>query len=176
MRAASPFNNLIGVGRPEAFMPELNLKVVQLPIDVIKARLGNARTHSRKQVAKLAAAIRAYGFVVPVLIDRENVLIAGHARLAASKSEGLSHVPAIYIRHLSPEQIRALTIADNRIAELSSWDKELLAKEFSELVELLPMPELLSTGFELEEIQLLQDVAGSKTQKVQEAPLPAVDR
>ena len=157
-------------------MRRLNLKVVHLPIETIKSRPGNARAHSRKQIAKLGAAIRTYGFVVPCLLDEQNVLICGHARIQAARLEGMSHVPVIYIRHLSPEQVRALTLSDNRLSELSSWDKELLAKELTELVDLLPMPELLSTGFELEEIQLLQDVAESKSARMEEPKLPAVDR
>lgn len=157
-------------------MTKLDLKVVHLALELIKERPSNSRTHSRKQLSKLAAAIRTFGFVVPVLVDNDNVLIAGHGRLQAARLEGLTQIPAICIRHLSPEQVRALTIADNRIAELAVWDKKLLAQELSALVELLPMPEIVSTGYELEEIQLMQDVAGSCSVAVKEEELPPVDR
>lgn len=157
-------------------MSNVQLNVVQLALESIKDRQGNARSHSRKQIMKLATAIRRYGFVVPTIVDRDNVLICGHARVQAARIEGLTHVPAIYITHLSAEQVRAFALAENRLSELGSWDKGLLAKEFVELADLLPMPELLSTGFELEEIQLLQDLAGSKDRAAQESPMPAMDR
>jgi len=157
-------------------MRNLSLTVVQLPIELIIERRGNARTHSRKQIAKLASAIRTFGFVVPCLVDQEHVLVAGHARVQAARLEGLSHVPVIFLDHLSPEQIRALVLADNRMSELGGFDKELLAKEFAALVELLPMPEIIATGYELEEIELLQDVAGSRSKQDDAFPIPAIDR
>jgi ParB-like chromosome segregation protein Spo0J len=89
-------------------MRNLNLKVVKLSVDLLKDRPGNARTHGRKQIAKLAMAIRTYGFLVPVLVDQEHVLIAGHARVQAARMEGLREVPAIYVTHLSADQVRAL--------------------------------------------------------------------
>ncbi|MCW3797188.1 DNA methyltransferase [Sphingomonas sp. BN140010] len=160
----------------EAFMPKSELKIVQLPIDVIRERPGNVRVHSAKQITKLAQAIATYGFVVPCLVDQDHVLIAGHARWAAAKRQGLSRIPVIKLEHLSPEQVRALVLADNRMSELGSYDKKLLAKELAELVELLPMPELLATGYELDQIELLQDAANSQV-KVKEEPEPcAVDR
>ena len=76
-------------------MRNLELKIVQLPVESIKKRPGNARTHSRKQIAKLATAIRTYGFVVPCLVDLNHVLIAGEARTEAARLVGLTHVPAI---------------------------------------------------------------------------------
>lgn len=97
-------------------MRNLKLKIVQLPVDLIKDRPGNARTHSRKQIARLAIVIKNFGFVVPILIDQDHVLIAGHARVQAAKLEGLPEVPAIFVKHLSPEQVRALTLADNRMS------------------------------------------------------------
>lgn len=157
-------------------MSDVELKVVSLSLETIRERPGNARIHTRKQLLKLQTAIRTFGFVVPVLVDNENVLIAGHGRVEAARREGLGRVPAIYVRHLSPEQIRALTIADNRITELASWDKKLLAKELTALVDLLPMPEVMSTGFELEEIERLQDVAGSCVPQEDEAMAAAISR
>ena len=157
-------------------MRNLNLKIVSLAIDLIKDRPGNARIHSRKQIARLATAIRTYGFVVPVLVDKDHVLIAGHARLQSARLEGLSHVPAIFISHLSAEHIRALTLADNRMSALGSFDKDLLAKEIASLVELLPMPELSATGYELEEIEILRDLAGSRVKPKKILQFPAVDR
>lgn len=157
-------------------MRNLKLQVVQLAIDLIKNRPENARTHSAKQLANLATGIRTFGFVVPVLVDENHVLIAGHARVKAARAEGLSHVPAICISHLSPEQVRALTLADNRMSEMGGFDKVLLAKEFAALVDLLPMPELLATGYQLEEIELFRDAAGSRERPIDEPRLPTVDR
>jgi hypothetical protein len=94
----------------------------------------------------------------------------------AARLEGLEHVPGIFIEHLSAEQVRAAMLADNRISEMGAFDKELLAKELAALVDLLPMPEVLATGYELEEIELLQDLAGSRTKQPKAAQLPSIDR
>ena len=96
----------------------------------------NARRHSPKHVQQIAASIRQFGFVNPILVDPRGKVVAGHGRLAAAKQLGLEQVPTIRIDHLTEEQLRAYRIADNRLAELSSWDQELLALELQDLAEL----------------------------------------
>lgn len=130
---------------------------VIVPINRIKANPKNARTHSSRQIRKIAGSMREFGFAAPVLIDEQDVLIAGHGRLQAAKSLGLSTVPAIVIRGLSDAKKRALMLADNRIAQDAGWDLERLAEELAQLPELLVNDglEVSVTGFEPAEIDRL---------------------
>lgn len=114
----------------------------------------NSRTHSDEQVTKIAASIKEFGFLSPVIIDGENGIIAGHGRVMAAKKLGLEEVPVIEASHLTEAQRRAYVIADNRLAEVGSeWDQEMLRVEFAELEELGFNLEL--TGFGLDEIGAL---------------------
>lgn len=115
----------------------------------------NARTHSDKQVSQLAKSIKKFGFNTPVLIDAKCKLIAGHGRVMAARELGIEEVPAIRLEHLNDTQRRAYMIADNRIAELAGWDKEILASEFSELLDMELEFEITDLGFEMAEIDLL---------------------
>ncbi len=117
----------------------------------------NPRTHSTKQVAQIAASIRQFDFVVPIVVDDNNRILAGHGRLAAANLLQLSRVPVIIIEHLTDEQRRAFVIADNRLAELAGWDQALLAVELQELSELDLDFDVEITGFETAEIDLLID-------------------
>lgn len=101
----------------------------------------NARTHTPEQIAKVARSIQEFGWTNPILLDRDGMVIAGHARLEAAKSLGLTEVPTIALAHLSPAQVRAYVIADNALALDAGWDKELLS------LELLALRDL---GFDLE--------------------------
>lgn len=93
----------------------------------------NARTHSKKQVLELRASIREFGFINPVIIDKDLNIIAGHGRVLAAKEEGLKEVPCIFVEHLTEAQKRAYILADNRLAMNAGWDEEMLAVELSEL-------------------------------------------
>ena len=95
----------------------------------LKPRLKNPRTHTPRQVKQIGASIQEFGFINPVLIDREDGIVAGHARVAAALSLGMKDVPTVRVDHLSPTQIRAYVIADNRLAEQAGWDPTLLALE-----------------------------------------------
>src|SRR5579864_1383765 len=94
---------------------------------------GNARTHSREQIAQIAASIREYGFVNPILAGADNVIIAGHARLLAAQQVGMLEVPVIVLGHLTEAQRRALVIADNQLALQAGWDEEMLRRELASL-------------------------------------------
>jgi ParB-like chromosome segregation protein Spo0J len=104
------------------------LSIAYLSIDQLKPDPGNARQHSAKQVRRIAKSIEAFGFNVPLLIDAEGNMFAGHGRLLAAKRLGWDQVPTIRLDHLSESQRRAFMIADNRLAEIAVWDDRLLAE------------------------------------------------
>lgn len=114
----------------------------------------NSRTHSEAQVAKIAASIREFGFLNPVIIDGDNGIIAGHGRVLAAQKLNLESVPVIEASHLTDAQRRAYIIADNRLALDAGWDDEMLRVEFSDLAEMGFDLEL--TGFGLDEIAALE--------------------
>ena len=120
----------------------------------LKPRQNNPRTHSKKQLKQLADSIKAFGFVNPVLIDREDRIIAGHGRVEAAKLLDMAEVPTVRIDHLSEEQIRAYVIADNKLALNAGWDEGLLRIELKELSVNLGFDVTL-TGFETAEIDQL---------------------
>ena len=95
----------------------------------------NSRTHSEEQVTQIAASIREFGFTNPVLIDSSGTIIAGHGRVMAAKKVGLAEVPCLRLQHLSPSQIRAYVIADNKLALNAGWDDEMLKAELLTLQE-----------------------------------------
>lgn len=115
----------------------------------------NARTHSQRQIEQIAKSIKSYGFVNPVLVDKENQIIAGHGRVEAAKLLGLTEVPCILIEHLTPAQKRAYIIADNKLAEKAGWDEALLKIELQGLLELDEEIDLTTTGLEMAEIDIL---------------------
>ncbi len=118
---------------------------------------GNARTHSEKQIAQIAASIRKFGFVNPILIGSDDIVIAGHGRVAAAIHLGLREVPTIELAHLSDAERRAYIIADNRLAELAGWDKDILTIELQSLADMDLDFDLEITGFETAELDLLLD-------------------
>ncbi len=105
------------------------LAVGMRPIASLKPYPRNPRTHSNKQVRQIAESIRTFGFNNPVLIDRNEEIIAGHGRVEAAKLLGLESVPTIRLEHLSETEKRAYILADNKLAESAGWDREILAIE-----------------------------------------------
>lgn len=93
----------------------------------------NARTHSDAQVAQIAASIKEFGFLAPVVVGGDYGIMAGHGRVLAARMLGLESVPCIKADHLTEQQKRAYIIADNRLAETSEWDHEMLAVELADL-------------------------------------------
>lgn len=102
-------------------------------VDALIPFARNARTHSDEQVKQIAASIREFGFNNPILIREDLTVIAGHGRLAAAKVLGLKEVPTISLAHLTPLQVRAYVLADNKLALNAGWDDEMLALELEEL-------------------------------------------
>lgn len=135
----------------------LELKVRYQNVEALKPHEGNARTHSDKQIAQIAASIGKFGFNNPVLVDAQNRIVAGHGRVAAAKRLGLEKVPTIQLDHLSDAERRAYVIADNRLAELAGWDREILRIELQGLAELDLGFDLEITGFDTTELDLLLD-------------------
>ncbi len=115
----------------------------------------NARKHSKKQLAQIAESIEAFGFVNPILIDKDNTILAGHGRVEAARLLGLDSVPCLYIEHLTPEQKRAYVLADNKIALNATWDEDLLAEELQALSEIDLDFSIETTGFSIAEINSL---------------------
>lgn len=113
----------------------------------------NSRTHSATQVAQIANSIEEFGFTNPILLGGDGVIIAGHGRLAAAQKLGLAEVPVIVLGHLTPDQQRALVIADNKIAENAGWDDEMLRQELAALSEAAFDLDVL--GFDGEELDAL---------------------
>ena len=116
----------------------------------------NSRTHSDEQVAQIAASIKEFGFLNPIIIDGENGIIAGHGRLLAAQKLGIDEVPIVEAAHLTEAQKRAYVIADNKLALNAGWDYEMLALELGELGEL--GFDLGLTGFDEDEIAALMPV------------------
>ena len=96
---------------------------------------GNPRTHNAKQLTKLKASIQKFGFTVPVLVDETGSILSGHGRVQAALELGLSAIPVRIISGLTEAQKRAYVIADNKLAQLSGWDNDLLKQEFQLLGE-----------------------------------------
>ena len=117
----------------------------------------NSRTHSDEQVAKIAASIKEFGFLNPVIIDGDNGIIAGHGRVMAAQKLGMTELPVVEASHLTEAQRRAYVIADNRLALDAGWDDEMLRVEFAELEEL--GFDLDLTGFDVDELAILFDNA-----------------
>ena len=135
----------------------LDLAVEIRPIDDLKPYAGNARTHSKKQINQIAASIRQFGFTNPVLIDNDDRIIAGHGRVEAAKLVGMTSVPTIQLAHLNDAQRKAYILADNRLAQLSGWDEDLLRIELQGLASLDLEFDLEITGFETAKLDLLLD-------------------
>ena len=124
----------------------------------------NARVHSAAQVRQLAASIEAFGFNVPILVDAQDNVLAGHGRLLACKRLGYVQVPTIRLDHLSEAQARAFQLADNRLAEISTWDERLLAEQLKALSELDLDFSLELTGFSMGEIDVRIESLSASTQ------------
>jgi DNA modification methylase len=156
---------------------EHDLAVEDVPLPSLKPYGRNARTHSRKQIAQIAESIRQFGFTNPILIDSKHQIIAGHGRAEAARLLGMPTVPAIRLEQLSEAQKRAYIIADNRLAELAGWDREILAIELQGLIELDEDFDVTITGFEMGEIDvMLRGLEGKTSESDESDDVPAIDK
>lgn len=147
-RAANP----VSVDRKESASPARFKKLKELPISAVHPDPSNPRQHSRQQIRAIARSMEAFGFNAPVLVDKDNRIIAGHGRFEAAKLLGYSQIPALRLAHLSPAQARAYMLADNQLNDRSAWDDPKLAVLLKELS--VEIPDLEVTGFEAPEIDL----------------------
>ena len=145
-------------------------QIEMIRIADLRPRETNPRSHPQKQIEKIAKSIQEFGFTAPVLIDDENGIVAGHARIEAAQTIGLDAVPAVRLSHLSEAQIRAYVIADNKLAEIAEWDSDLLRIELSAIADL--DFDLGDLGFETPELDILFGEAADDA----EAPPPEPDR
>lgn len=104
-----------------------------VPIDRLIPYANNARTHSKEQITKLRSSLREYGFISPVIIDREFNVLAGHGRVAAAKEEHIAEVPCVFVDHLTEAQKKGYILADNRFAMDAGWDEDMLRVEMEAL-------------------------------------------
>lgn len=115
----------------------------------------NSRTHSPQQVDKIAASIREFGFLNPIIVDGQNGIVAGHGRVMAAQKLGLASLPVIEAAHLTEAQKRAYVIADNRLALDAGWDNDMLRIELQDLG--AEGFDLSLTGFDMGEMTALFD-------------------
>jgi hypothetical protein len=132
------------------------MKIEQLPIDQIEPYAQNAKIHPPDQVDKIARSITEFGFQVPILIDADNIIVAGHGRHLAARQLGLKKIPCIRADGLTPDQIRAYRIADNKLPELGAWDWAAMSRDFTleEIATLSP-----SIGLTQEDLAAFMDAA-----------------
>lgn len=129
------------------------LTVAYRPLDELKPAPNNPRRHSKSQIKQIARSIDTFGYNVPVLING-NKIIAGHGRVAAAKLLGMKEVPTVQLDHLSPDQMKAFMIADNRLTDTSDWDDSLLAAALKDLATVDLNFDLEAIGFDMGEIDM----------------------
>jgi DNA modification methylase len=143
------------IGAAVAAHSDPEVCVTRVAISELKLDPTNPRAHSKRQLKLLAKSIETFGFVSPVLINAQRRVIAGHGRIGAAKLLGRQFVPAISINHLSERQLKALVIADNRLAERATWNRKLLREQLKALSEVEIDFDIEAIGFEIGEIDLL---------------------
>jgi DNA modification methylase len=144
----------------------------------LKPYENNPRTHSKMHIRQLANSIAQFGFNVPIVVNAENTIIAGHGRHQAAMLLKMDRVPTARIEHLSRDQFRAYVLADNRLAENAGWDQSILAAELQELLDVEDF-DIRVTGFEIPEIDLILEEARQEPDKAETLELqagPAVTR
>lgn len=151
----------------------LNSHIAISRICDLKANPGNARKHDRKQIRQIVDSIKRFGFNNPVLISGGGQIICGHGRVEAAKLLGLEEVPTVSLDHLSPDELRAYALADNRIALGASWDNELLGIELQHLIEI--DFDISLTGFSTTEIDLTLGEAGAAADDPADEPMTEID-
>ncbi|WP_342029341.1 site-specific DNA-methyltransferase [Sphingomonas sp. CFBP 13720] len=146
------------------------LKVELRPLGTLKPAPRNARRHSEKQIEQVAASIRQFGFTNPVIIDADGTIVAGHARFEAARLLRIEDIPTLALAYLTPAELKAYRLADNKIAANADWDPEILKIELEEIQLLTPDFELESTGFSTTEIDLVMDLSPAD-EKLEETPV-----
>lgn len=121
----------------------------------------NNPRNNEEAVGKVAESIRQFGFKVPILIDQNNIIIAGHTRKLAAEELGLTQIPCICVEDLSEQQVKAFRLADNKVAESSSWDPDKLADELAEIMDIdmtvFDFPDMALDELDVKDEDFLQD-------------------
>src|SRR5437660_1728000 len=120
-----------------------HLKIAYRRIDILQLDPANPRQHSKKQIGQIAESIKVFGFIVPILTDRNGKIIAGHGRALAARARGMTEVPTVCLDRLTSAEAGAFMIADNKLTENATWDDQLLAQQLKNL-------SLLGLDFSLE--------------------------
>jgi ParB-like chromosome segregation protein Spo0J len=148
------------------------MEVINKKVDELVPYEKNPRVN-HQAVNEVAKSIREFGFKVPVIVDEDNILVAGHTRVEACKRLGIEEVPAIVADDLSDEQIKAFRIMDNKSAQYSEWDYELLLEEIADLDELDYDIDL--TGFKDVELDEIMEELAKSQQKEMEEEKPEIE-
>ena len=143
------------------------MKIQLFPIDELKAYDNNPRRIPEEAVKVVSNSIREFGFKVPVIIDKDSVIVAGHTRVLAARELGLEKVPCIVADDLTPEQIRAFRLVDNKTSELTGWDFEMLDSELEGLD-----IDMSQFGFEIDDMNFTAEDFFSKQDSCQEVTHP----
>jgi DNA modification methylase len=159
---------------------EGSLIVVYQTVSTLVSYPHSARTHSNHQIRQIARSITEFGFTNPILIDRDNTIIAGHGRLLAAQMLGMERVPTIRLETLTQSQIRAYVLADNQLALNAGWEKSILATELEQLLAVNEEIDITVTGFEIPQIDLILQDASNLIDPQDELPIdeasPAVSQ
>ena len=135
-----------------------DVKLEKIELEKIIPYVNNQKKHPTEQVEKIMGSIKEFGVINPLIVDKDNVLIAGHGRYEALKRLGYEKVAVIRAEHLTPTQVKAYRIADNKLAELAIWDNELLSIDLSELDNIgFDMDIVGFNNYELENIMGIDD-------------------
>jgi len=149
-----------------------------LPAASLKPNPRNPRTHSEKQIDQLARSVLEFGLLLPLLVDGDNTIVKGNAVFAALKQIGVDQIPVLRVGHLSPAQLRAYVIADNRTALNAGWDIEILKEDFAALIG--SDLDVTITGFDFPEVDLIlnstETESADPADEVPPAPATAVTR
>lgn len=149
------------------------LHIAHVQVGALRAYPRNARIHSAKQIKQIVDSIKAFGFTNPILIDKDNMILAGHGRLEAAKLLDMAEVPCVRLEYMSEAQKRAYVLADNKLALNAGWDEELLALELKEILVLGDELELALTGFTIGEVDgLIEGLAVEEPASPQDEKLP----
>ena len=134
---------------------DTKLQITQVDINMIRYYEYNTKKHPKNQIDKLKRSIENFGFNVPIILDGNNILIAGHGRVIAAKELGLKELPAVYKKDLTDAQIKAFRIAENTSHDGSEWDLDFVKHEINELKEL--NYDINLTGFDFSLFDIFQE-------------------
>ncbi len=153
--------------------PHVSIRMERVPIDQLKIYKNNPRKHPKSLIRKLKVSITEFGFILPVLVDTNGTVIAGHARVLAALELGIKKLPVIFADHLTAAQVKAFRLADNRLSEEASWDHQRLAIEFADLLEV--GIDLEITGFDIPEIDFTFETLQHSADNTQDDEIPHPD-